>query len=188
MNYKLAYTKVLSGGLQQHTPLASLPQGKISSLSGLYDLQVWGKRSQECLVQQFFMLYFGPFPSLLPHNMGSDTMEVACCVSYLVGRSQVQKKRKLGKLICSHQSPILLAFTSYTADLLIAICQSPVLYSSTGLKFRQGRERCNLLSPSKSQHIQGSRYQCLSFTFLYVESEGKRVQWKEWGYGVSLGF
>lgn len=40
-----------------------------------------------------------------------------------------------------HQSPILLAFINYTADLLISICQLLALYFSTVSEFRQRRER-----------------------------------------------
>lgn len=49
MNYKIAYTEVPCG----ETSTEYAP-----SLSGLYELQVWKKRSEECLVQQIFYLFW----------------------------------------------------------------------------------------------------------------------------------
>lgn len=55
MNYKIAYTEVPCG----ETSTEYAP-----GLSGLYELQVWEKRSDECLVQQiFYLFWFVPLSS-----------------------------------------------------------------------------------------------------------------------------
>lgn len=56
MNYKIAYTEV---------PCRETSTEEVPSLSGLYELQVWKKRSEEYLVQQIFYLFWS-VPYLLP--------------------------------------------------------------------------------------------------------------------------
>ena len=57
MNYKITYTEVHCGGTStEYAP----------SLSVLHNLQVWKKRSKECLVQQiFYLFWFVPLSSAM---------------------------------------------------------------------------------------------------------------------------
>lgn len=78
-------------------------------------------------------------------------------------------------ILATHQSPILLAFINYTADLLISICQSLALYFSTVSEFRQRKREVISMESIKSPTCSRIEILVSKIPIFACIFEGRRV-------------